>query len=517
MPISYLPDSDVNEIVLALVGGVGLDHSKVSSMIADRLGKYEYETRTVRISHSVLPKLVPGPALVKDKFKRANQLMDMGNRARRKYKDDGIAALGAVAEIYSMREKVGADENVKISRTAYIITSLKRPEEVAHLREVYHGGFYLIGVYSSPAHRKELLTNSGTGMSSEKADILINRDQAETQSSGQRTRNTFQLADFFIEEDGDEQRLKGQLNKIIDLLFGDPYITPTFDEYAMFLAFAASLHSADLSRQVGAIIAKGTEVLSSGSNDCPKSGGGLYWPEFDKKTKRFLDKEGGRDYTLKFDTNLVQRKEIFDSIAAKFPDKRSKAKVLSALAKSPLNNLTEFGRMVHAEMEALMNCARNSISSQGATLYATTFPCHNCAKHIVAAGIKEVVYVEPYPKSKALQFYRDSISETEEDGKVLFRPFIGVGPRQFFNLFSMELGAGRKIERKDKTGHIFKINYKEAIPRMPLRWFSYLLKEKSISALIKPEVTQHERSKKVIRGKRTASKKGGHRTRGETH
>ncbi|MDN3612645.1 hypothetical protein QWZ16_23945 [Vibrio ostreicida] len=26
------------------------------------------------------------------------------------------------------------------------------------------------------------------------------------------------------------------------------------------------------------------------------------------------------------------------------------------------------------------------------------FPCHNCAKHIVASGIKRVVYVEPYPK-----------------------------------------------------------------------------------------------------------------------
>ncbi len=70
-----------------------------------------------------------------------------------------------------------------------------------------------------------------------------------------------------------------------------------------------------------------------------------------------------------------------------------------AILGSSLKKLTEYGRPVHAEMSALMSCAKNGISVDGATLYCSTFPCHNYAKHIISAGIKRIVYIEPYPKS----------------------------------------------------------------------------------------------------------------------
>ena len=60
-------------------------------------------------------------------------------------------------------------------------------------------------------------------------------------------------------------------------------------------------------------------------------------------------------------------------------------------------------------MEELLFCARNTVDTRRATLYTTTFPCHNCAKHIIAAGIARVVYVEPYPKSKAMEFHGDAL------------------------------------------------------------------------------------------------------------
>ncbi|MCZ5321339.1 hypothetical protein O5699_00900 [Escherichia coli] len=60
------------------------------------------------------------------------------------------------------------------------------------------------------------------------------------------------------------------------MLFGNPFITPTFDEYAMYMAFSSALRSADLSRQVGAVLAKNYAIMSTGANDVPKSGGGLY-------------------------------------------------------------------------------------------------------------------------------------------------------------------------------------------------------------------------------------------------
>ena len=75
----------------------------------------------------------------------------------------------------------------------------------------------------------------------------------------------------------EEDHLDTAIRRIIEILFGAPYQTPYFDEYAMFLSFAASLRSADLSRQVGAVITKDNEVLGTGANDCPRFGGGLYW------------------------------------------------------------------------------------------------------------------------------------------------------------------------------------------------------------------------------------------------
>lgn len=64
---------------------------------------------------------------------------------------------------------------------------------------------------------------------------------------------------------------------------------------------------------------------------------------------------------------------------------------------------------------------------KGATLYSTTFPCHNCARHIVGAGIARVVFVEPYTKSRAEQLHSDSIAIAEADPdekKVVFDPFV---------------------------------------------------------------------------------------------
>lgn len=54
-------------------------------------------------------------------------------------------------------------------------------------------------------------------------------------------------------------------------------------------------------------------------------------------------------------------------------------------------------RTVHAELNALLQCAANGVSSQGATLYSTDFPCMYCAKALVQAGIVRVVYLSDYP------------------------------------------------------------------------------------------------------------------------
>lgn len=59
------------------------------------------------------------------------------------------------------------------------------------------------------------------------------------------------------------------------------------------------------------------------------------------------------------------------------------------------NNVTK-AYVLHAEANAITKIARSGNSSDGSTLYVTATPCIECAKLIIQAGIKRVVYSEPY-------------------------------------------------------------------------------------------------------------------------
>ena len=91
-------------------------------------------------------------------------------------------------------------------------------------------------------------------------------------------RDTIHLADFFIRNDGEnDDLLKDSTSRYLDILFNIGGQTPSMDERAMYSAASAAAGSACLSRQVGAsIYSEGGELIGVGSNDVPKSGGGLY-------------------------------------------------------------------------------------------------------------------------------------------------------------------------------------------------------------------------------------------------
>lgn len=53
-------------------------------------------------------------------------------------------------------------------------------------------------------------------------------------------------------------------------------------------------------------------------------------------------------------------------------------------------------RTVHAEMNAILQCARNGHAMDGATIYVTHFPCINCMKSLAQAGVERIVYRHDY-------------------------------------------------------------------------------------------------------------------------
>ncbi len=471
-----------SELVIGLIGAVGTELGKVRDALENRLKIIGYDVELIRVTEHIIPLLVePEKWDENDEFQRISSLMDAGNEARLNSGDNSILALG-VASVISKGRAEGEDGKAEPRpKRAYIVSSLKHPEEVERLRAIYPQGFYLVGVHANEQRRLEYL-KSDKRLSEENAKKLIERDADEHLDHGQRVTDTFHLSDFFLRIDGDEDRLKRSIWRLLALLFGHPYVTPTLDEFCMFLAFAASLRSADLSPQVGAVINVGEQVVATGANDCPKALGGQYWPATDKMPEDVGFPSDGRDFARGSDSNKVEQNRIIDDIVSRSAEHGLEAeKVRTVLEESRIRDLTEYGRVVHAEMDALLACARAGIPVSGGTLYSTTFPCHNCAKHIVAAGIERVVFIEPYVKSKAGEFHQDSIciglsAEASEGDveRVHFEPFVGVGPRRFFDLFSLRLGSGRRLNRKNLDGAALKWRPENGTLRLQMLPASYL-------------------------------------------
>ncbi|HIS11442.1 MAG TPA: dCMP deaminase family protein [Candidatus Avibacteroides excrementipullorum] len=76
------------------------------------------------------------------------------------------------------------------------------------------------------------------------------------------------------------------------------------------------------------------------------------------------------------------------------------------------NNMTK-PYVLHAEANAITKIARSSNSSEGATLYVTASPCIECAKLIIQAGIKRVVYAEKYRLEDGIELLRRAGVEVE--------------------------------------------------------------------------------------------------------
>jgi cytidine deaminase len=237
----------------------------------------------------------------------------------------------------------------------------------------------------------------------------------------------------------------------------------------MFHAQAAAYRSAALSRQVGAAITtREGAVVAVGTNDVPKSGGGLYWEG---------DDPDGRDHVIRRDSSDVVRRSMLAEVlerlinAGWLRDEKTSAGVEELVSEaldqatppilkgSQVMRVVEYGRAVHAEMAAIVDAASRGVSVKDGTLFTTTYPCHNCARHIIAAGIARVVYVEPYPKSLTFELHKDAmVNDSVAADRVAFEAFMGLAPRRYMEFFEM-------VPRKRRGGEIVEWDKRTALPR----------------------------------------------------
>jgi deoxycytidylate deaminase len=457
------------ELILCLCAAVGTDTKEVTAAFASELKAVGYTPVPIRLSQ-LMPQ-IPGLESLADlteEDRRIRMSMRAGNEIRRVVKSADAVIRLALPEIQKCRRTLNGDPDVQAERHCFIISSLKREEELETLRRLYGQRVLLASIYEPREVRCEnLCRNIARSKRSAKpedhretADELIAIDQKEKSDRfGQRLEDVFQKADVFLKAG---ISLRTEIRRFIQLLFRAPFIAPTIDEILIFHARATSQRSADLSRQVGAVIATGTgEILATGCNEVPRAGGGVNWDSVAGTNRDYRDYNVGQDSAAGTRKEIVA--EILDELAkaewltqekAGLPSEQRAHEALfgdsKPLSGTAVASLLEFGRIVHAEMAAICDAAMRGVGVQGATLYCTTFPCHMCARLIMAAGICRVVYIQPYPKSRAKMLYKRAIKvdedrEADQDA-VKFEAFVGVAPSRFLDLFDM-------VARKDEQGY----------------------------------------------------------------
>ena len=450
---------DAPELVFGLTRAIGTDLSTACSTLSSCLSEARFEVTRLKLSELLKEPEFLRPIL-KDspEYLRYVTHMDAGDVLRGATKHGHAVALLGVRELRGRRRALvergpaPAEGQQPFRGRAFLIESLMHPAELRALRAIYGSQFFSVAVFSTWEERfkrlTERLSRSGRRQRHElepRAVELMNRDMGLGPTAGSLSRRlhlnvsaTFEKADLFVASNAPEDSREA-VRRFVGLVFGNPFHTPTRDEYGMAIAYATSSHSASLSRRVGACIASTEgDILATGTNEVPKAGGGLYWPG-DSPDKR--DFQLGYDTSDRFRLDML-RDAVTRMVRALEASDTDQEKLLSSLEmrEAQLLDVGEFGRAVHAEMDALSAAARRGVSVRGATLYCTTFPCHVCARHIVAAGIARVVYIEAYPKSRVPQLHGDSIGLADRASHtgslVRFEPFLGIAPRRFGDVFS---------------------------------------------------------------------------------
>lgn len=510
-----------NEIIIGLCGAVGSGVKKLKDILIPEFERIDYKVEHVRVSDLIFNECNEDKNLhLQDLhgFHRYKLLQDMGDELRDKNEKSFVAQL-AINQINIIRNKsieeqeivnVGDEDIAKTdSKFVYVIDQFKNPEEVNLFKEIYSDAFYLIGLLRNENQRKQNLKDER--ISEEDVSKLMIRDK-KSKKHGQNTEATILQSDYFIKNIDNNNELRKEVRRFIDLMHGANNITPTYDEIGMHNAYSASFGSACLSRQVGAAIMDDNgNILSTGCNDVPKFGGGLY--HFDdnndmrcfNRGKCFNDTHKGYlkneidsilnnsfedffsniddvidDYTViiggkidellnvEIESDILVQETIekvkneiskINKVKLHFRNLANKLNISDAIMNdTKAKSLIEYSRAVHAEMDALLALARTTSSSTlNKTLYCTTYPCHNCARHIIAAGIKRVVYIEPYEKSLATQLHNDAISLHQDDeilvnNKVSFQHYDGVSPKRYDDFFKY------RHERKNSDGTVKTIN-----------------------------------------------------------
>ena len=474
-------NSSSREAFLALIAPIGIDMKQVISVLSEKCQQVEYKPNVIKLT-DVLSDLGKVSEFHDDEVGRYKDYISAGDKlCEDSGRGDALALLGVASLMKGGKEKRIAAAN---TRRLNIFRQIKRLDEYYTLERIYGRNIIFVGCYAPKDSRVGYLvdrqrigdrTSNSARLQSRALEIISIDEDESDKEFGQKVIDCYPKSDFIIDCTS-LKTLEDSCDRLFKIYFGHPFTSPTRDEYASYIANAAAYRSLDLSRQVGAaIFGTDGEVISMGCNEVPAPGGGTYWCD---------QTDDNRDYVLGFDSNqrvkedlardaldklrragwLSQEQsvaDLSDLVESAFArGDRSEEKKDGPWRSAMISDIIEYGRMVHAEMNAITDAARFRRSTSGATMYCTTMPCHMCTKLIISSGIKRVVYVQPYVKSLTGELFKDSVvfEGPETDQRVNFVSLKGVTPAGFKRAFS------KSYKRKDKRGNAISWDRSNAEP-----------------------------------------------------
>nr|WP_083445987.1 anti-phage dCTP deaminase [Gallaecimonas pentaromativorans] len=291
--------------------------------------------------------------------------------------------------------------------TFIVIDAIRNPFEAKFFKDRY-SAFYLMSINAPNEDRKAYLQNEHK-YTVDEFDELERRESGKTKIDdadfiSQNVKRCIEISDVHIfnprNELDNNNVLKAQLAWYLALIKHPGLISPTNLERVMQIAYTAKVNSGCISRQVGAVVTDGNySIKSVGWNDVAKgqvpcnlrSLNGLA-QDFNEVTYSFYERHN-KDFRLAAKGELIK-------ISGQ---PGTKGKNLSYCFKDIKNSLDDSGnqvhtRSLHAEENAFLQLAKYGTAGiEGGKLFTTASPCELCAKKAYQLGIKDIVYIDPYP------------------------------------------------------------------------------------------------------------------------
>ena len=133
-----------SEIIIGIVSAVGTETHRVVTPLTDKLQRFGYNVEEIKVSSL----LNSDP--ISSEYERIKCLMNAGDELRKSTNNNAILAYGTAKLIQEKRDE-------EVEKKAYIINSLKHPDEVEILRKIYGQGFYLFGIHCDKKKTPSLL------------------------------------------------------------------------------------------------------------------------------------------------------------------------------------------------------------------------------------------------------------------------------------------------------------------------------------------------------------------------